>query len=281
MSSSSALCKPRVMVGVSLLAQPSLGCCTHPPACGSTWRGHSGNFPASPVPQPTPHHSCSETGSEPKADRGAGTCKLLGRSSCAGCPGTPTGHIPGVCGRAEPSSSSHLAAPYVLLLRGRLPLLQTVNQVRRSSSTTSAGSRRCFSGIPVSASAKSVPEQLVSLLSLPETRQVQLPPPAPGFGQDNPCSGSRGFRGVGVGALPPLPISLCPGQLAGQGHSSAAASPPPSTSGHRESSPSPSLQHKIQLDTHPGSWTDTDAGTAGEVGGHPLPTSAWTLLGSG
>lgn len=39
---------------------------------------------------------------------------------------------------------------------------------------------------------KSASEQFIPSLCLPEQRRVQLPPPAPGFGQDNLCSGSSG-----------------------------------------------------------------------------------------
>jgi len=46
----------------------------------------------------------------------------------------------GLRASTEPGSSSHPAPPYGLLLRGRLPP-QTVNQPRRSRSTTFASSR--------------------------------------------------------------------------------------------------------------------------------------------
>lgn len=55
----------------------------------------------------------------------------------------------------------------------------------------------------------------------------------------------------------PLSPSLCPAQLSGRGHRSAA----------NIWLLSARSQHKIQLDAHPSSWM-------GEVRGQPLPTSA-------
>lgn len=87
----------------------------------------------------------------------------------------------------------------------------------------------------------------------------------------------RGLGRVGDGALTPptnIPLPRTAGRTGGQRCCSLPPPPPtlPSTSGWTQSGLSPFLQHKIQLDTRPGSWTDTDAGTAGEVGGvTPFP----------
>lgn len=93
---------------------------------------------------------------------------------------------------------------------------------------------------------------------------------------------AAGLGRVGDGALTPpnIPLPWTAGRARGQ--RCCSLTPAFNIWVHSVWS-QPLSQHKIQLDTRPGSWTDTDAVRTrglGEAGGHLLPTAAWTLLGS-